>query len=146
MTVQVPLTNIAGLVTSPGERLADGGRSGIQGLVIVEDAVCEPILPGQEAGTIRATHRTAGHGVAEIDALFGEPIKVRRLHILVSRVSGRLGTPLIGKYKDEIWFVAGGFLRRRPRQPTAQGDRSPAKRCGAQKLPPGTTLVHLLTS
>ena len=102
VTVYMPFADIAGFVTGPAVHLANSHRIGIQRLVIIEDAMSKPVLPGYQTGAIWAAHRTAGDGVAEIDALLRQFVKVRRLHIRIARIAGGLHPPLVSEDKDKI--------------------------------------------
>ena len=104
MTVNVPFADIAGFVTGLAINLADSDRIGIQGLIVVENAVSKPVLPGQKACTIWTANRTTRDGVAEIDAFLSKSIKIRRLYSFIARIPGRLGAPLIREQIKDVGF------------------------------------------
>ena len=90
VTVHVPFTDIGRFVTCLTVDLANRHCFGIQGLVVVEDAVGEPVLAGQQAGAIGAADRIARHGVGEIDTFFRQLIEVRSPNVFIPHIAGGL--------------------------------------------------------
>ena len=74
MTINMPLTDIAGFITGLAVNFSYSRCLGIQWLVVIKQSVSKPVLPGQQTPAIRSTYRTARYRIREINALFLEII------------------------------------------------------------------------
>ena len=106
--VHMPFTNESAIVSRLLQDFRHAQLFGRQIRIIQKHACGSGETTSHQCGTMRRAHRTDRHGVAIVEPFLRQPVKVRRLHVGVTRIAHGIPTPFIGhQVKDVGPLVCG---------------------------------------